>query len=62
MKCQTPMAIEFNLSDMQRKPWLVALVNNNSLLQLSEGDEKSMILKKFLNNESLKYFLHETSG
>lgn len=39
MKCQTPMAIEFNRSDTQRKPWLVGLMNNNSLL--SERDEKT---------------------
>lgn len=62
MKCQTPTAIEFNLFlTCREQPWLVALMKNNSLLQLSEGDEKTMILKKFLNNESLKYFLHETS-
>lgn len=45
---------------MQRKSWLIALMNDDSLLQLSEGAENSMIPKNFFNSELLKYF-RETS-
>lgn len=68
MKYETPLAIEFNLSDTQRKSWMVALMNSNSLAVISRG-LKIMIHKRYLNNddtpeinnESLKYFLHATS-
>lgn len=46
---------------MQRKSWLIALMNNDSLLQLSEGDENSMIFKTFLNCELLQHFLCDRS-